>query len=345
MKIVVLGGGLTGLMAAFVLRKFGDVTLIDERQRIGAPNSGLLRHLRRTSAMGDLLDSLGVLWKAWRLRGGILLDGEIRPYPVWMRQMPDNERLQLQKLYWERTRGSLPKSGDDDVARCMGNPMEDPEMAINLDREELARLLAHRAIRDDVLFIPGSKVVNITERQVMISPPLWWRRSPQTVEIDYDHLIMTLPLPVASELAPWACLPAPAIGITTLLEYALPDLLVSALDYVYTPTLSTVTKVSWPRRGTLLAEAPGIVDPSKVETDLREPLFPLSCRRPVMADEPTYVRRHISKLDTELAWPEHWFPLGRYAEWEPSRTTEQSLDRVLSWSQLLARSSPGPEVA
>lgn len=336
MKILVLGGGLTGLIAAYVLRRSGDVTLVDERPKIGISGHGPLRHLRRTAAMGDLLDSLGVAWKAWRLRGGILLDDEIRPHPALLRQMPTSERRVLQSLYWERTRGRSPHDHEwGDVESCMGNPMVDTnnDMAISLECDEFARLIAHRALRDDVLFLVGSKIIGVTERTATIVPPLWWKGSPRTVEIPYDRLVVTLPLPTMASLAPWACLPTPVIEMGTLFEYALPDLMVSALDYVYTPTLQKVTKVSWPRRGTLLVEAPGSVEPNEVEAELREPLFPLSCRRHVMADEPKMIRQHITELVGKPAWPEHWLPLGRYAEWSPSRTTEQVLDRVLTWSQ------------
>lgn len=321
-KTVILGGGISGLLAAYVLRG-QDTTIIEKDAKLGGSYlDGGLKYIRQTDNMSNMLDDLRVPWTLSMPHGAILVAGVLRPHPWWVKYLSHEERLAIQKHHWERTRGSL----DNFTETCMNDPVGHQHMAYNLDFRDLLESLI-REVRNSCTVIEGEMVKSVTKDCVYTS----------VGTLPYQRLITTLPLRVSRTLFQHVSIPdVVALPLTIAHLLLLPPALENAkrvykipgngyarpLDYIYTHDWQRAHRVSSQRMGWDV-ELAGIV----THPELVEPAF-----EGLIPTKLVITAGHLTPLAVPVNWPNNILPLGRFAEWNTRSTVEKSLDRVIKWT-------------
>jgi hypothetical protein len=329
-ETIILGGGISGLLAAWVFREQSPLLIEGSHALGGNYTTGGLKYIRRTPAFEALAAQLDVPWKPYRPKGGIFINiFDVEPYPETFRHLPAWERNEIQVRHWHRTRGT----NEGFTPTCMNDPMgEGDAEAMDMDHahliERLSSGLRHGTVPTGewrgVSVYTGTRVVSVHPKyiDVAMSPGV-------NVTIPYKRLITTLPLPLMSKLAPWANLPAApeARPLTVAFIQALPVYMRSQkameMDYIYTPHARVIHRISRVRetdgRFSWQAEAAGKRMPEEFAQDLPD-------AKMVLANLPG----HLLPLPKPVEWPDTIAPLGRFAEWDTRSTAEKTLDRALA---------------
>lgn len=328
MKTVILGGGISGLLAAYVLRRQHPV-LIEASPKLGGTyGDGGLKYIRRTALMANLLLELGVDYFNDVPRGVMLVNDErsgldelpkqrVVRHPDFMLQLDPAKRRAYQMMHWVKSRGTA----EGFTETCMNDPSgEAADVALVCDHTKLLSELARRAEMDGASLVTDLAAKQITPHHVVSDG----------IRVPYDRLITTLPLHVMSSLAPWAQLPMirpRPLGIATFATV----MRIPIWDYMYTPHDPKVSRVSCSNR-TYQLEFPGGWDSGDTPNEaafkamdrLREHLPGVVSKLAVTRVIPG----HLSPPKLNIGFPDNWFPLGRFAQWENRMTAEKVLDRV-----------------
>jgi len=104
-KVAILGGGLSGLVSAQAFKDSAQVTIIEPGRPGGTFAAGGFKYFHATEAMQSLCDNLSLQWCEVPIKGGILLDGSVRPYPDHLRQLPEPQALDIMRAHFDKTRG------------------------------------------------------------------------------------------------------------------------------------------------------------------------------------------------------------------------------------------------
>lgn len=301
MRVVVVGGGTPGLVAAHVLRAAGARVRVLEDGPLG--DHDIPTPPERTDALVSLLNDLGVPYSSWTPQPGILLRGEVRAYPGALARMRAEELCRIQAdIHIKETRTPPPDWTRDTLA-----PEPRPARAIRFDAGELATAISRRidVTRTAAAQVEGKVVVDTHGNRhpadaVMWTRPLWEARQrvswyiPEAV-VTQRHLVLVKPR--RNMLAQW--------------------------DWVHTPytpagAVHRVTSLG----GLYAAEIHGRFRATDATSDLQF-IFPQG-----------YAIRHtvhalsgcMLPLSQAPEWPAHVVPLGPYAEWTPKATTDVVLD-------------------
>lgn len=330
MNLTIIGGGISGLIAAYVFRSQRP-TLLEASPNLGGTyTAGGLKYVRETPSFRFLLDDLGIPYHIYKPAGGILLGDELKFHPEHLRTLAEPERDAIQKMHWARTRGTL----DGFRSTCMNDPMgEGDASALHFDHQRFMDALASASRVFGAALLTSMAVTAIRP-----NPP-GLRKEGGYIETaggthHFDRLITTIPLPLLRRLAPWMSIPETRyemLSISVLSQ--VPKFLEgtwSNLDYIYTPDIFHVHRISRPiitvepRRtwGAWQAEA------SASTVDVTDAMIEEATQSKVMAR--VHVPGHLHPLPSGLTLPENVAPLGRFAEWDTRSGAEKTLERALA---------------
>lgn len=327
MRVVILGGGISGLLAAHVLRKHKP-TLLEAQPKLGGNyTAGGLKYIRRTARFEALLGELDIHRTLYQPKGVLYFDGQLHPHPSWLMEQPGWGRRAIQSAHWVKTRGLETSVSDT----CMNDPAgEGADVAMRCDHALLLLNLCGSASMAGAELATGVRVEHVSSESVVCSDRM----------VPYDRMVTTAPLSVMSRLAPWAGLPAPKPNDLSIMDLEDAGMSTVQWDYMYTPTLPTISRISPTHRPgkpqAYQVEAPGCPDPRMMFNEAVEAISHAvgGSKLEVMGDV-RVIPGHLKPLNNPVAWPESWLPLGRFAEWEPRATAEKVLDKVSLWADTL----------
>jgi flavin-dependent dehydrogenase len=176
-KIVVIGGGVSGLIASYVLSRRPDVeVVIYEETKIGGEFlAGGLKYIHYTEPMRQLMAELDLLHSNYNINGGIHLNECVLPYPNCFALMTRERVERIQSDHWRKTRRAEP---GPDAKKAMNDPMSaKPRQALRCDFYDFVKALASRA-----RVLKGSATA-LTEKTVTIHGK----------EVPFDFCVVTAP--------------------------------------------------------------------------------------------------------------------------------------------------------
>src|SRR4029077_12983985 len=154
MGIVILGGGIAGLLAAYTTRHHRPVVLEASGKLGGNFAAGGLKYLHGIYEMEQLLTELGVPFDH-HITSGMLHTGDaIHPHPHWLRAASPELRRGIQFDHWVKTRGTYMDFRDD----CMNDPLGDHHVALRCDHDLFMEKLETACREAGVTFQLGSAV-------------------------------------------------------------------------------------------------------------------------------------------------------------------------------------------
>jgi hypothetical protein len=316
-RVVIVGGGMSGLIAAHVASSCAGVqaVILEPRALGGDFLMGGLKYIHKTAAMTKLMDSLGVVWADYTVKGGILLRGEVHDYPACLDKMAPDEAARIQADHYRKTRRM-------DIGTFGAKSMNDPgsgksdRRALRCDPEELVDVLARKA----QVIKQGVQRIEAKNNRVQIADGSWHH---------FHKCIVTIPLWVVHHMADFYVPEAMAMALNIVRFAPKRDPFVK-WDYVYTPYTpgDAVHRLS-AHEGGWDAEVNG--EWEKVEAralDDLGSLFPEGFRITQLAKG---LKGHLLDLPEPVRWPENIAPMGRFARWDPRATTDTTLDDM--WKQ------------
>lgn len=309
MKVVIIGGGISGLLAAHAFSRAGVTPTLIERDKPGGQFlAGGLRTFRDNFMMRELLDDFDMIYSEFQIKGGILLREQIQRYPLYFQQDGRDEAGQVLADLWAKCHKTLPSSkkkwimADAERNATKGVLRCDWERLILLLAEEcdLVRGTFDRATETDVLTVEGE-----------IYP--------------FDRLVLTLPLWQLEERL-WFDVPS-GVATRLTLAYVLPHRdRYLAWDFVYTPYTpgSCVQRLS-PHLDGYVVEASGQPTRLALESDLQF-LFPDGYQvRWVHGG----LHGYLLPLEQDVCWPDTVGAVGRYAQWMPDGKAHDAYEAAL----------------
>lgn len=310
-QVVIVGGGVSGLVASYVCAQAGHKAIILEPHALGGDFlKGGLKYVHRTPAMVRLFDDLGVPHSDYAVRGGILLRGEVRPYPKCLQKVSKQEAERIQADHFRKTRRTEP-------GRFGAKAMNDPaaqrlsRRAIRCDFAEFIKALGARAeIRKRSV-----QAISSVESRLLLDDGSW---------LPYERLISTLPLWVVREMCDFYVPQGMAMSLNLIQVSPLRDRF-AKWDYVYTPYTpgDAVHRLS-PRDSGYSVEANG--DWERIERKVLDDLAFLFPDGFAIDGVAKGVKGHLLDLQEQPAWPANVHPLGRFARWDPRATTDTTLE-------------------
>lgn len=317
-KVVILGGGIAGLLSAYVLSKHRDlqIALLEPETLGGELLSGGLRYIHNNAAMRGLLDELRLIHSDYMVKGSILLRDKLLPYPQAITKLPSDQSERIQIDYYRKTRRAEPgknfkKSMDDPAANK-------PKSALRVPLDELVENLARR-----------SRAKIIKARATAVSDMFVFTSTHQA--LPYDYLITTIPLWEIRRICPWDIPEGMAIKLNAIYVSPIEDKY-GKWDYVYTPytPANAIHRIS-PQESGYSVEVNGKLDGRALLEDLnflfRRGFFVREIREGL--------KGHLLPLEYEAQWPENVFSLGRFSQWDSRITADMVYKSVLKLSSAL----------
>lgn len=327
-NIVILGGGIAGLLAAFAFRHLKP-TIVERSDMLGGNfTAGGLKYIHHTAATAALLRFLGFEIEPYNPRGVLHWGDLFLDYPSGFIELDPSDRRTIQVAHWVKTRGTIKGFRDD----CMNDPMGE-HGALRIDHGELISKLAKEVIASGCPIWLSSEVSAIEHQPGNVHLRLL-KAPPGVGEqvIPYDVLIPTLPIGNLSALAIWADLPSIEPSRLWVCPFEIPhDKWRLDWDYMYTPQAQWVSRIS--RVGcNISVEMPAQDWKESRAVERMAHDLQIIFNQPVgSCGAPRAIPGHIRPLATERAikWPDHWYPLGRFAEWDPRATADKVYARAL----------------
>lgn len=314
-RVVIIGGGVSGLIAAWAFRRCRDVQVqvLEAAKPGGDFLSGGLKYIHRTDAMLELFSDLGITYTNYSVQGGILLHGAVEPYPGVLRGMDKVRALRIQHDHYRKTRRTEP---DEFASRSMNDPESSgPKKALQCDLEEfVSRLIVGAPVLPDAAKAIKPHVVQGTSG----------------ANYPYDFLVLTIPLWVLRRLV-WFELPAALSVKLNIVRVETIGNPYAKWDYVYTPYTpeGLIHRLS-PHEGEWSCEfngdwAEGDDDVSRKMTNELNFLFRNGW---ALTSVKRGLNGHLLPMAEKPSWPANVAPLGRFAEWDPRATSDVVLDNV-----------------
>jgi len=314
-RIVILGGGMSGLVAAWALRDLEPV-LIEGGPCIGGDFArGGLKLLRSTPYVGNMLLDLGCRYSPANPRGGILYRGSVWHHPGLLRSMDADQRYAIQSSHWSKTRGHPTVD-----PKCMDDPMGDgPQESLNFDFGEF-KLGVSKMMGERIML--SNKVIAMTGDSV-ITDHYGSRRT-----VPFDYAIITLPRWLASGIVPFTLEPTkPATLVIVTCENMSDMDERRQWDYIYTPELLAVHRVVLSKHGAQLE----VSSKHPVGNLLKDIAALGEIGYKIEAKRMHTIPGHLEFDSFPATVPENMLLLGRYAEWNSRALTHTSLERVMAW--------------
>jgi glycine/D-amino acid oxidase-like deaminating enzyme len=312
-RVVVLGGGLSGLIGAYVAAECGHDPLIIEQQPVlgGDFLAGGLRYIHRTPRMSSLLTELDVAYDEHPVAGGVLLRGKVEQFPDHLRTLAPNEAARIQRDHFIKTRLHEPGPGSERSMNDAGAKMH--SVALRCDVKAMIEALAQGiAVKQD----RAARILD-EDKEVLCA---------SGERVPYDLLIVTTPLWVVRHLARFYVPETLTMRLNVVRVSTPLDPYVN-WDYVYTPytPFGAVHRIS-AAEGGWDVEANGDWEDIKenVLGDINFLFEGLGKVQKIAKD----LKGHLLKTDKQdpPQWPHNVEPLGRFAKWDPRATTDVTLD-------------------
>ncbi|KKM89968.1 hypothetical protein LCGC14_1243390 [marine sediment metagenome] len=296
MRVVILGGGISGLLASHAFRQAGVHPLVIE---CGVPGgqflAGGLRTFRNVPVMRELVDGLGLVFTEFVAQNGILLRDEVHWYSQYFCKHPDETRQVLGDLWVKIHKTQM---GTREKWPMRDAMMRYPKAVLRCDWERLLALLVAQSE------IVTATFCRATETEVFVT---------DGGSYPFDRLVATLPL-WQLEGRLWFDTPSGAALVLTL-AYVIPlKDRYSKWESFYTPytPASCVQRMSVHRDG-YVVEASGRPFRLDLESDLQF-LFPEGYQVRWVRDG---LNGYLLPMAEEVRWPVGVAPVGRYAQWLP----------------------------
>jgi hypothetical protein len=312
-RVVVLGGGLSGLIGAYVAAECGHDPVIVEMQPVlgGDFLAGGLRYIHRTPRMSALLDDLDVPYDEHPVAGGVLLRGKVEQFPAFLHSLPAVDAARIQRDHYVKTRLHEPGPGAERSMNDAGAKVY--SVALRCDVKGMIEALAQGiAVKQD----RAARIVHEDNEVLCASGE----------RIPYDVLIVTTPLWVVKHLAKFYVPEALTMRLNVVRVAATLDPYVN-WDYVYTPytPYNKVHRISAVEGGWDV-EANG--DWEEIQHDVLEDINFLFDGLGKVQKITKDLKGHLIKpeKDEPPMWPHNVEPLGRFAKWDPRATTDVTLE-------------------
>lgn len=302
-KVIIVGGGISGLIASYVFSKYRnlDVKLLEPGAPGGEFAAGGLKYIHRTDAVASMLGDLGLVFSNHSIRGGIMLHGQVHPYPKVLSEVGRARAERILYDHYKKTRRQEP-------SEFSSRAMNDPEgvqahQALRCDFMELIKRLAERA---DIV---KARLDKIESRFVTTTGGNSY---------PYDHLVLTIPLWVIKQAAYFHIPEGHAMRLNIVTVEPLRDPY-ARWDYVYTPytPADTIHRFS-PSGGGYDCEVNGELNKDGLVSDLN---FIFADGWAVVSTREG-LKGHLLPLPERPDWPEQIAPLGRFAKWDPRSTAD-----------------------
>lgn len=316
-KVVIIGGGVSGLVASWVFNQCGaDVRLFEPGPKGRGFLSGGLKYFVRTDDMVRIVNDLGLAFSVQSVRGGIFLQGQVRPYPKHLREVGQARAQRIREDHYRKTRGVEPTGF---AVKSMNDPFSATRKALACDLDEFIKRLSGYKSHCHVSEMVTS--VNSSARRVYTAEGASW---------NFDYLVVTAPLWIARRLLDF---PLPD-GMARKLNVVDVDSIGSdpyaRWDYVYTPyTPENMVHRLSPHDGGYSVEFNGEWSDS-TSGRLRNELNFLFGNAWALNDVKKGLPGHLIPLESDPEYPPWIAPLGRFAAWDPRATTDKTLSDAIA---------------
>lgn len=310
MRVVIVGGGVSGLVASYVFKKRGlDPVVIEARALGGEFMAGGLKYIHNSDGMCSMFDDLGIAYSHYTVQGGIMLRGQVHPYPKVFQQLPKDEAAIIQADHYRKTRRT---EGGADAKKAMNDPAAvKPRRALRCHFPDMIKALAEHATAYKGTLL---RIKTKTNELVMAD----------TKRVPFDKLVLTVPLWVIKEAAPFYVPQGMAMRLNLVDVIPVRDRY-AKWDYVYTPytPANQVHRFS-PRGRAYSVEVNGEMDRHHLESDLNF-IFDEGWEIEAIKEG---LKGHLLPLEHQPEWPDNIAPLGRFAQWDSRATTDVTLENA-----------------
>jgi hypothetical protein len=312
-KIIIIGGGISGLICATVFSRRGANVTVYEPNKIGGEFlTGGLKYIQQTSIMEKFLDSVGVVWGDYNIKGGILLRGEVRKYPQFLKKLDKGDAIRVCGDHYRKTRRMEPGSFG---SQAMNDPANSKsKKAIRCDFEELISVLSNncKIVKSSLVAVVGNKAF-----------------FDNSTKVDFDYMVLTIPLWIIKRVTNYEIPDSVAMKLNIAIIECVRDHY-AKWDYVYTPytPADCIHRLS-PDEGNYAVEANGDLDDESLHSDLNF-LFKDGWYMKSLREN---LKGHLLPLDGEIKVPNNVALVGRFAAWEPRMTVDVTLERAISLSK------------
>lgn len=309
-EVAIIGAGITGLLCSAVFskyRKIANVTVYEPGEVGGQFLTGGLRYIHRTPAMEDFLDENDMMWCTYRVRGGILLRGEVRQYPKFLRSLDKADSIRIQNDHYRKTRKMEP---GDFGSHAMNDPSNGKSRdALRCDLHHLIEILKNKCN------IVKCKLIKVISDKAYFENGMVRR---------FDYMILTIPLWVIKRIVDFELPFSTAMNLSVAHVDAIRDIY-AKWDYVYTPYTPSdcVHRISSEGDG-YAVEISGEFQEHNLQSDLNFLFKDGWC----IKDFKKNLRGHLLPIDGEINTPRNIALVGRYASWQPRTTVDVVLNRA-----------------
>lgn len=309
-KVLIIGGGISGLVANWALKLFGAQPTILEPGRVGGEfTAGGLKYIHKTDAVLEMFQQLCLPHSVYTVRGGMLIRGQMYNYPEALAGFAKPDVARIQADHYRKTRHCEP---DQHAAAAMNDPAAlGPRRALRCDFQELIRELSDP-------FWADIQPVGVTKLDV-----------DRGVAFDnkggrhhFDFVVLTVPLWIIRSMVKFFVPEGAAMKLNVANVTPHRDQYIG-FDYVYTPyTPADLVHRFSPLDSGYSVEFNGEMDEERLLSELNF-IFPDGYRIENMV---TGLKGHLLPLAQKPDWPRNAAPIGRFAKWDPRSTVDVVLD-------------------
>lgn len=312
MKICIVGNDAHAIVAAWLAKRGGHSVYLHHTQ---APNLRRPYVIDETSALKKTLEQLGIAYSTYRINSGILLQGEVQPYPRVFRQLGKLRTQVIRTALWAKTR--------------LINATPYPWQSVDYDSSATKTGVQYEWA-EFIEEIYGTRSVAISSSFAIRSDRIVYSNGAQ---LPFDLCLVTLPLWTCQDLVEWHLPHASAVALNTAIIDAnqVPGErdLMAGWDSVWTPyTPDNVVHRVFQIGDEYHVQFSGHWQEGEVYPALLGDLnylFPSGWA-------PTGAHRgdpgYLCPLSEKALWPKTVVPLGRLAKWDSRATFAQTIDEV-----------------
>lgn len=318
-RVIVIGNGVTGLTAAYILKCQGgrnvDIKVIGSGENGGDFLNCGVKYIRLDHRIVSLFEDLNLQHSNYSIKGGVWLRGSVHPYPICFKNVDKDEVNRIKEDYYRKSRLLEPGRY---ALKAFNDPESNrPPRAIRTDFEILVKKLSQ------VSRIIKQKAMCVTDFFVFTK---------EGGRYQYDYLVFAIPL--------WEirkCYTGADVSTGTAVK--MNSVILGAYggtyeewDFVLTPytPANSVYKIVCRSESEYSIESSGNFCKSRVFSDInflfRDGWF--------IKDIHLNLKGYMLPFEKErIRWPENVAPLGRYAVWDNRVTLDSILKETLKLSK------------
>lgn len=312
-NVIIIGGGVSGLICANVLKKFNFAVSVYEPGDLGGEFLvGGLKYIHETEVVKDFLDELDVAWGDYVVKGGILLRGEIKQYPNFLNKMNFVDSSRIRADHYRKTRRMEPGSFGESAMNEPANAKS--RRAVRCDFADLIKKLS---LGIEIFRTP---LVKISDNKAFFG---------NGSIVNYDFAVITIPLWILKRISSWEIPDCVAMKLNVVLVNCVKDRYVK-WDYVYTPytPADCIHRLS-PYENYYSVECNGEINLLELYSDLNFLFNDGWCIERIHHN----LKGHLLPLQGDITVPKNVELIGRFASWNPRMTVDVTLDKALELSK------------